>query len=77
MIDVTISGQWGLYQIQPLSKSGQKWVRKHLSKNSIKLHDSIVCEGSDRCREIVAAMDLAKLCVEVNGVNMKGFGVNA
>lgn len=53
-LDVSITGSWGLYQIQPLTRAGRTWTKKHLTSGErTKLGDTIACEGGDNCREIV------------------------
>ena len=72
--DVIVTGQWGLYSILPMSKRGRAWVKRHLSDGErTVLNGATMCEGGDRCREIVAGMVAQGLRVEVNGVDMKGF----
>ena len=74
MIDVAVSGSMGLYQIAPTTRRGRAWVKRHLSKGERTiLNGAIVCEGGNRCRDIVAAMVAKGLSVEVNGVDMKGY----
>ena len=73
--DLVISGSWGLYTIEPTTPKATRWVRKHIP-SPVKLHGRIVCEGGDRCRDIVAGADRDGLRVEVNGQDMKGFGAN-
>jgi hypothetical protein len=73
--DVIIDGRWGLYSIHPASKKGERWAQRKLSAGErTRIGEAIMCEGSDRCRDIVAAMDREGLKVELNGVDMKGYG---
>jgi hypothetical protein len=74
MIDVSISGQMGLYRISHQTRRGRVWCKRHLSKGERTVIDGdIICEGGDRCRDIVAAMVADDLRVEVNGTNMEGY----
>ncbi len=75
--DVIITGEWGLYEIEPLTRSGKAWMDEHLSDGDgerTRMGDSVICEGGDNCRAIVRAMDDEGLKVELNGIDMKGFG---
>jgi hypothetical protein len=72
--DVEVGGSWGLYSIAPLTRAACAWLRKHASSGERTwLHGALMCEGGDRCRELVAGMVAAGLAVTVNGVNMAGF----
>ncbi len=76
--DVSITGQWGLYSITAVTAAGKRWMRRNLSSGErTRLAGALMCEGGDRCREIVRAMDRAGLVVTVNGVDMAGFGGRA
>lgn len=73
--DVIITGQMGLYEIEPLTRSGKAWMDENLSGGErTRMGETVVCEGGDNCRDIVRAMDCEGLKVEMNGVDMKGFG---
>lgn len=75
--DVIITGELGLYEIEPLTRAGKAWMDEHLSDGEgerTRMGDSVICEGSDNCQDIVAGMDKDGLKVEMNGVDMKGFG---
>jgi hypothetical protein len=75
--DVVITGELGLYEIAPLTAAGKSWMDEHLSDHDSersRIGDSVICEGSDNCRNIVRGMDRDGLKVEMNGVDMKGFG---
>jgi hypothetical protein len=73
--DVQIVGRWGLYSVMPVSRRGRTWSTRHLSGGErVTIGQAIVCDGGDRCRAIVAGMVKDGLRVEVNGVDMKGFG---
>ena len=74
--DLVISGQWGLYTIASPTKRGKTWLRKSLAGEQTRLHGAIVCEGGDRCRAIVAGADRSGLRVEVNGLDMRGYGAS-
>jgi len=75
--DVVITGELGLYEIEPLTHVGKAWMDENLSDGDgerSRMGDSVICEGRDNCRDIVAGMDREGLKVEMNGVDMKGFG---
>ena len=75
-LDVSITGAMGLYQIQPLTKAGRTWTKKHLTSGErVRLGDTIACEGGDNCWEIVRGMVREGLRVEVNGTDMSGYGM--
>lgn len=75
--DVSVTGQWGLYTIQPHTAKARTWLAREIKNDGDEhtwtANGSLVCEGGDNCRAIVAAMVKESLRVEVNGVNMKGF----
>lgn len=73
--DISVTGSWGLYTIAPRTVKGRKWLIANCSDGERTWGEdgSLICEGGDNCRAIVAAMVKARLCVEVNGVDMKGF----
>lgn len=74
--DLSITGSWGFYTIRAQTPKGERWVKKHLSDGE-RSHDSegnVLCDDGDYCREIVAAAVRGRLRVEVNGVDMKGYG---
>jgi hypothetical protein len=74
--DVVVTGELGLYQIEPLTRAGKAWMDEHLSDGDgerTRMGESVICEGADNCRDIVAAMDREGLKIEMNGVDMKGF----
>ena len=72
--DVVITGQMGLYGIRAVTPKGRSWVKKHLSGGErTRLGGELMCEGGDRCRDIVGAMDVDGVHVSLNGVDMKGF----
>lgn len=75
-LDAVITGSWGLYTVAFLTDAGRAWREEHLPKGDeiTEWCGQVVVEGGDRCRAIVAGMDRDGLQVEVNGVNMKGFG---
>lgn len=75
--DVVITGELGLYEIAPLTRTGKSWMDEHLSDGDgerTRMGESVICEGGDNCRDIVRGMDRDGLKVEMNGVDMKGFG---
>jgi hypothetical protein len=74
--DVLITGEWGLYEIEPLTRAGKSWMDENLSDGDgerTRIGENVVCEGGDNCRAIVRGMDHDGLKVELNGVDMKGF----
>jgi hypothetical protein len=73
--DVSVSGSAGLYRISALTPLGRAWCARHLPGGERTVLDGdVVCEGGGRCRDIVAVMVADRLRVEVNGVDMSGFG---
>lgn len=76
MVDLRIQGSWGLYSITTATPKGKRWQKRHLAKGerSVLPNGDLVCEGGDECRAIVAGAVKDGLAVEVNGVDMKGFG---
>ncbi len=74
--DVIITGEMGLYEIEPLTHAGKAWMDEHLSDGDgerTRMGDSVICDDTDYCRDIVAGMDQDGIRVEMNGVDMKGF----
>jgi len=71
--DVVIQGQ-GVFMIDPLSERAKQWIEENIRGEQTWLHDMLACEGSRNTRAIVAGMVRDGLNVEVNGVDMKGFG---
>lgn len=74
--DVIVTGRWGLYEIRFETAAARAWQKKHASKGErTKLAPNVLaCEGGDRCRDIVAALDRDGLTIIVNGLDMTGFG---
>jgi hypothetical protein len=75
--DVVITGEMGLYEIEPLTRDGKAWMDINLSDGNgerTRMGESVICDDSDYCREIVRGMDRDGVKVEMNGVDMKGFG---
>jgi hypothetical protein len=73
--DVIITGELGLYEIEPLTRAAKAWMDENLSGGErTRKGESVICEGGDNCRDIVRAMDREGLKVEMNGVDMRGFG---
>lgn len=74
--DVIVTGELGLYEIAPLTRTGKAWMDEHLSDDDserTRMGESVICEGTDNCHAIVAGMDGDGLKIEMNGVDMKGF----
>jgi hypothetical protein len=74
--DVIITGELGLYEIEPLTRAGKAWMDENLSDGDserTRMGESVICDDAGYCRDIVAAMDHEGLKVEMNGVDMKGF----
>lgn len=71
--DLSITGSWGLYSCVMNSQRARRWVEKNVESERIGDGNMFYIEGGDRCREIVAGAVKAKLRVEVNGLDMKGF----
>jgi len=75
--DIAITGKLGMYEIAPLTRAGTSWRDEHLSERDserTRRGESVICDGMDNCHAIVAGMDRDGLKVEMNGVDMKGFG---
>ena len=72
--DITIAGS-GFYSIDPASRRGRAWVRRHLSSGERTPTDNggVWTDSGRACREIVAGMVKDGLRVEVNGQDMTGF----
>ena len=73
LYDLSVTGQWGLYEIFTPTTRGKRWVKKNVEADRIELGGAVVVEGGDRCRDIVAGAVKEGLRVEVNGLDMKGF----
>jgi hypothetical protein len=73
MLDLKIIGRWGLYSILPKTRVAERWLRANCPPPRASLHGALVCEGGDRCRDIVRGAVADGLRVEVNGVDMVGF----
>lgn len=72
--DVIVNGEMGLYMIDPLTPRARSWLKKNIRGEQTHVGRLLACEGSRNVREIVAGMVRDELAVEVNGVDMKGFG---
>jgi hypothetical protein len=74
--DLRIQGSAGLYRIVAATPSGKQWRKRNLGKGerSVLPNGALVCDSSADCRAIVAGAVKDGLAVEVNGVDMKGFG---
>lgn len=76
--DLSISGSWGLYTIATPTQRGKDWAALHLSEDTGERtrdeQGNVVCEGGERCRDIVSGAVADGLNVEVNGTNMAGYG---
>lgn len=74
--DIRVTGSMGLYKIIAPTSAGKRWRKKHLTSGERVLDSAgaLVCDGGENCRAIVAGAVKDGLAVEVNGVDMKGFG---
>jgi hypothetical protein len=74
--DVTVTGKMGFYEFHFLTPKAKRYRFKCLGKafRSPMGGTYLVCDDSEQCRAIVVSMNIHGLSVEVNGVDMKGFG---
>jgi hypothetical protein len=76
VVDITVAGRMGLFTIDPHTPRARRWFERHLTvgERTPSAAGGILCEGTGRCMDIVAAADRGRLRVEVNGQDMRGFG---
>jgi hypothetical protein len=75
--DVIVTVEVGFYEFHFLTQRAKKYMSKCLGKafRSPMGGLYLVCDDSEQCRAIVVSMNIHGLSVQVNGVDMKGFGI--
>jgi hypothetical protein len=73
--DVTVSGSWGMYTATANTLRGKRWLRVNAPEGPehTYVNGSLLVEGGNPSRLLVAGMVRDGLAVEVNGVDMTGF----